>query len=403
LERQQRLLAASIVLTPVDSLPLVLGDRQATAFLHGLYLTDKVRDRAAQKDAAIQFARRGRAARDLAAVHDLFAAAFATDKASLRMLSGLHAHAATFMSIAKVGDVVMLLSDEGGGHFSTPAILERLGLPTVPIPLDRQRLCIDQRATRAEIDTTRPAFLLVDRSEGLRYEELSFLGAVEGPVKVFDASQYLAQIVTGRYPNPLDWGFDLALFSLHKSFPGPQKAGIVGRCEDALWAQLITGLSTLVSSSHAESTYLAGLTLLEPDALGAYVDRMLATALALERELLATGVPVVERSRQGDPAWPTTQHLWVQAQGRDEAFAWYEALARVRVHTNYRVLPYGLGHGLRLGTTYAAAAGLEPGDAPELAWLVGQVLRTGPTADLRHEVRSLAGRAASRVFATTPP
>jgi len=249
LAQQRRRLAESIVLTPVDSLPFSLADREHTAFLHGVYLSDKVRDRETAKDAAIQFGGREQASRDLVAIHELLAHTFGAAAGSLRLLAGLQAHAATFMSIAAIGETVLLLPAEAGGHFNTHHILRRLGLRTIDLPIDATRLCVDRAAALEVVAAERPDFVFVDRSEGLRYEDFSFIGELAGPVKLFDASQYVAQIVTGRYENPLAWGFDLMLFTLHKSLPGPQKAAIVARTRDELWERLVAGLSTLVSSS----------------------------------------------------------------------------------------------------------------------------------------------------------
>ncbi len=401
LRQQRRQLADSIVLTPVDSLPFSLADREHTAFLHGLYLTDKVRDRAASKDALIHFGGRGTATQDIAQIHDLLAEALGAEAGSLRLLAGLQAHAATFMSIAKIGQTVMLLPEEAGGHFSTHAIMRRLGLRTIDLPIDRERMCVDRAATLALVERRRPDLVFVDRSEGLRYEDFAFVGGLPGPEKVFDASQYLAPILTGDYENPLAWGFDLMLFSLHKSFPGPQKAGIVGRERGELWARLVAGLSTLVSSSHAENTYLTGLTLLRRSWMRRYVRRLLATAVELESRLAERGVAVVDRSRQGDPRWPATHHLWIRARDRDEAFEQYERLARTRVQVNYRKLPYELGYGLRLGTSFAVTAGIDVEHVDELADVIADAIGGRPAAALRSRVRALA--ASARPRAIVPP
>lgn len=396
LDRQHRLLSASVVLTPVDSNPFRFEDRARTAFLHGLYLTDKVRSRKEQKGAIVQFSRRNTAARDIDRIYHLFAERLGASHGSLRLLSGLHAQASTFMSIGSAGQTVALLPEGGGGHFSTDAILRRLGYLVVELPLDDDRMCVDRTAAMELMARAKPDFLLVDRSEGLSYEDFEFLGKTEGPVKVFDASQYLPQIMTGRYSNPLSWGFDLMLFSLHKSFPGPQKAGIVAREGGEIWKKLMAGLSTFVSSSHAENTYLAGLVALEDRALEQYVDRMLGLAESLASELAMRGVPVVPRGHGTSPDWPATQHIWIASNGRDDAFSSYEDLARIRVHTNYRKLPYKLGYGLRLGTTFAAATGFCTEDAPPLADLVADALERGPSPKLRHGIRELAENAAAR-------
>ncbi len=398
---QRRALAESIVLTPVDSLPFSLADREHTAFLHGLYLTDKDRDRETRKSALILFGGREQAVRDLAYVHRLLADAFGAAEGSLRLLSGLHAHMATFMSISTIGQKVMLLSEEAGGHFNSHAILHRLGLRTIDLPIDHRRLCIDQSATLRLVSSEQPDFIFIDRSEGLRYEDFSFLGSLEGPTKIFDASHYVPQILTSRYPNPLAWGFDLMLFSLHKSFPGPQKAGIVSRQNGDLWAELVAGLSTLVSSSHAEDSYLVGLTLLREEWLDTYVERLLTTALELEEQLLRRRLDVVSRAKQGCSEWPGTHHVWIRAPDRDAAFMQYECLSRTHVHTNYRKLPYGLGYGLRLGTTFSAVAGLGLVHIEELADIIEAAVRHGDDQALRDRVRELAESA--RADAIVPP
>ncbi|HEX8122904.1 MAG TPA: hypothetical protein VF549_16755 [Solirubrobacteraceae bacterium] len=402
MDEQRRLLAASIVLTPVDSLPFGLADRDRTAFLHGLYLTDKVRDREARKHAIVQFGGgREQAAKDIAAIHRLVADALGAAEGSLRLLSGLQAHAATFMSIGAIGQTVMLLSEDAGGHFNTHAILQRLGLRTIDLPIDRERLCIDRAAALKVIERTPPDFIFVDRSEGLRYEDFSFIGGLEGPTTIFDASQYLTPILTGRYENPLEWGFDLMLFTLHKNFPGPQKAAIVTREGGELWKRVVSGLSTLVSSSHAENTYLMGLTLLREDWLETYVGRLLSTAAELERRLGEREVAVVPRARQGDPHWPATHHIWILSASRDEAFAQFEALTEARIHTNYRKLPYDLGYGLRLGTTFSAVAGIDLGHVEELADIIATAIADGAGASLRARVGALAEDA--RTTAILPP
>lgn len=284
----------------------------------------------------------------------------------------------------------MLLSEEAGGHFSTHAILQRLGLRTLDMPIDYAKLCIDRAATLELVERERPDFIFVDRSEGLRYEDFSFVGRIAGVTKIFDASQYVTPVVTGRYENPLLWGFDLMLFTLHKSFPGPQKAGIVTREAGEVWKRLMTGLSTLVSSSHAESTYLAALSLLRRDWLERYAARLFATAGELELQLARRGVPVVERALQGWPEWPPTHHLWIRARDDSDAFAKYERLARANVQTNYRKLPYRLGYGLRLGTTFSAVAGIDVGHVEELADIIAAALAEEPAAALRDRVRALA-------------
>ena len=92
-------------------------------------------------------------------------------------------------------------------------------------------MAVDEEAMSVDIPKTlelcadeRPDYIFIDRSEGLVFEDFSALGAVEGTTSIFDASQYLTNVICGDHPNPFEWGFDLMLASIHKNFPGPQKA-----------------------------------------------------------------------------------------------------------------------------------------------------------------------------------
>jgi glycine/serine hydroxymethyltransferase len=388
--RQRRVFDASIILTPVDSIPLLYDEPDLSSFLKGLYISDKLKTDAQKRASVIQFAGRETATRDLNLIHQKFAQALGASESSLRLLSGLHAHIVVFMSLAAIGDSVLLLPEVAGGHFATKHILERLGLRVIDMAVDSKRLCVNRDETRRIVDRENPDFVFVDRSEGLRYEDFSFLGELHNTVKIFDASQYLPQIMCGKYANPLSWGFDLLVFTVHKSFPGPQKAGLATARSGALWNQVLKGLSDFVSSAHPENSYKAAFVLSKEQELRSYTARMLDFALDLEERLHAAGVPVFARSGQGEAAWPATQHIWLPMHSDKMAFACFKALASARIQTNYRLLPYGVGWGLRLGTTVLAMADVDAHELAELAAIIVSVLKHGSSLKLRHRVRDLA-------------
>jgi len=402
LSRQRAILRGSIILTPVDSIPLFYDTQEQTGFVHGLYISDKLKSKKEKQASIIQFAGREHATRDLNMIHKMFADALGAAECSLRLLSGLHAHIALFMSLAGIGDSVLLLPETAGGHFATKGILHRLGLRVFEMAVDFQRLCIDRIATTAILRRIKPDFIFVDRSEGLRYEDFGYLGGIEGPVKIFDASQFLPQIMFGHYPNPLGWGFDLLVFTLHKSFPGPQKAGVAARESSTLWPTLLKGLGELVSSAHTENSYRAGLVLAKESELKEYTSRLIATAIDLEKHLRGAGVPVFPRKAQGHPTWPTTHHLWLSLPSQERAFNLYQALCRARILTNYRLLPYKLGWGLRLGTTAATVRGLSLTETKELAHIIADVYKNGASAAARHRVRALARQMEPHAMTTWP-
>ena len=111
---------------------------------------------------------------------------------------------------------------------------------------------------------------------------------------------------------------------------------------------------------------------------------MLTCAVLLEAELVAPGVPMVQRPPDRTP----THHLWMVENSRASAFETFEALERCRTLTNFRKLPYVLGFGIRLGVNAAVRIGLEESDIPDLADLITEIRRRGATPALRHRARS---------------
>jgi glycine hydroxymethyltransferase len=389
LRREAQVLKGSIVLTPVDNFPNLKRFGDLTSEFHGLYASDKQRSEAEQKSAKIQFSGRSRLTREISSIHRRLARAFDCSHASLRLLSGLHAHIVLFMALSPIGAKVALLPETAGGHFATPAILKRLGLSVIPLPVNTEGKCVNSAEALTVIERENPDILFVDRSEGLRYEDFSELGRCKVPIRIFDSSQYAAQIIAGLYENPFSWGFNLQILTLHKSFPGPQKAAVLCN-NDLIWGDVLSGLSAFVSSSHIENSYLVGLILDEKRQLDQYAHRLISVKENLEAELLERAVPVVPTHSCGKASWPATQHIWISLRDQDHAFEAWKGLERNRIQTNYRKLPYDLGWGLRLGVTAAVSRGLTVDHTAELASLISNILLDTRSNRFRRAVSRLA-------------
>lgn len=374
LARQEEIRRSTLVLNPVENFPFPGDIAVASGFVHGLYNTDKLRTRAEQVGTDMQFAGRGDIARDSRLAYSAWARALGAADVTLRLLSGLQAHAVLFMALARPGQRVLQLPVEAGGHVVGSRILERLGLDVRQMVVNDREMCVDLDRTLASCESDPPDFVFVDRSEGLVVEDFSPLTA-SGAATIFDASQYLSNIIAGDHPNPFGSGFDLLVSSVHKNFPGPQKALLATREVDARWRQVLAGVSTYVSNMHVANTYAATLTLGRADWLMTYSKRMLACAVLLEDLLIEHGVPAVARPRDRVP----THHVWIREGSRERAFATFEALERCGLLTNYRRLPYSLGFGLRLGLSAAVRIGLQESDIPGLAELIATIRRQGPT------------------------
>jgi glycine hydroxymethyltransferase len=383
LRRQQQELTSTLILNPVENLPFADDIEVAGGMVHGLYNSDKIRSREQRVQTSMQFAGRQAIEEDVRAVYSAWADALGASDVTMRVLSGLHAYTVLFMSMAQPGQTVLVLPVRAGGHVSVGAILERLGLRVIEMAVDDARMCIDIDATLARCARTPPDFVLVDRSEGLVIEDLTALARAWGATTIFDASQYLTNVLCGHHPNPLSVGFDILIATTHKNFPGPQKALLATRERDARWQALLDGVALYVSNMHPASIYAAGLTLTRTEWLTRYSRTMLDVAADLENVLLELDVPAVRRRRDAQP----THHLWIREASRAEAFETYEALEQCSILVNFRLLPYALGFGLRLGTSAATRIGLTQRDVPELAALIAEIRRSGATSALREQAR----------------
>lgn len=356
-----------IILNPVENIPLAFGD-PSIARLQGLYITDKNRTDAERKNAKILFAGRDQHIQDVLSVYNLWKQALSAQDITMRPLSGLNAHLLMFLGLGNIGDKVMLLPEKGGGHFSTAKILNRLGYKIVSIPLDISKHTIDIPATIALQKKEQCKFLFIDRSEGLMYEDFTELCTMFNGYRIFDASQYLTNIIFGEFKSPFEMGFDMIISTLHKNFPGPQKALICTNDKERdEWKNLMNTLYDCVSNIHADKIIQSGIILQNP-LLQLYSNDMLENAVSLEYFLKKQNVNVISR----DKVYPATHHLWVVYPNKDCAYTAYKNLESCGILTNYRLLPYDIGYGLRLGTNCATIQGLSSQNVCEFAFYFAQ-------------------------------
>lgn len=393
---QQHYFDDCLILNPVENIPDPKILTPSTSFLHGLYNTDTIKTEEEKINSKIQFSGRSQITNDINKIYTSWAELLGGEGISMRLLSGLHAHIVIFMAITEIGQRVMALPEKAGGHVSSYAILKRLGLQIKDIPYNCTQMKIDQEKCISDIEAFQPDVIFVDRSEGLVYEDFSWLGhyKTEHPCyKIFDASQYLTNIICYDYRNPFEMGFDLIITTMHKNLPGPQRALVCAKKSDEMWKRLRSGISTYVSNMHTFSIYSAGLLLSNYEQLKTLSKNMLQNACTLDAALQAAGVPII--ARQTDSLSPPTHHCWIGPLDKVCAYELYCSLEQIGLMTNYRLLPYDIGYGLRLGLSGATQSGLRAVDIPELAEIISTVYGHGVDEQIKgkahHFIRRVKG------------
>jgi len=384
IHRQKKIFDNSLILNPVENIPYTDTIDESLSFMHGLYISDKKKNLQKQQESIIQFAGRSRASYDIDKIYSDWAVLLKSGSMSMRLLSGLHAHMIIFMGIGEIGDKVMLLPEEAGGHFATKGILQRLGYQVIDMAIDSVNHCVDIALTKEIIQRENPKIIFIDRSEGLCYEDFTVLLKDVDAYKIFDASQYLTHIIADDYLHPFDMGFDLVVSTIHKNFPGPQRAIVFTKTNDRYWKKVEMAMSAYVSNQHSFHVYSAGLSLLHLDQIRDLSKTILSNSQSLSNELKLLGLPIISTSLE----CTRTQHIWIALRSETKAFQLFKNLAFLRLNTNYRKLPYGLGYGIRMGTAAASRQGLHADSIKKLAFLISEAYHHRISLNLKHETRT---------------
>ena len=359
-----------LILNPVENLPY-LFDIEVPNKLKGLYVSDKLKNEEIVRNSKIAFSGRNNINTEVREIYQKWQEQLNAKHLSMRLLSGLHAHIILFMGLGKIGDTLLLLPEIAGGHYASKQIFERLGYHVIEMIPDMKNYSIDIPKTKEIILKTRPNLIFVDRSEGLYYEDFTEL--IDNlPYEcgtIFDASQYLTNILEHDFISPFDMGFDIMMATLHKNFPGPQKALVCTKNDNIYWKHIEAAMSSYVANLHVENIILAGAILEKQDILKKYSSLMLSNSIVLEKELIKLKLPVVKRKSEKVP----THHLWMSFTSANDAYEFYRKMESCGLMVNYRKLPYNLGMGIRMGTSAATLQGLNQENISMLASLIADI------------------------------
>lgn len=369
LKQQESISKKQLILNPVENVPDLEYIELGSNFLYGIYNSDKLRSDEQQLNTKIQFANRDAIAFDINKIYKSWCEILNAETISMRFFSGLHAHTTVFMAITSINDNVVILPEKAGGHMATKSILERLGLNVYELEIDFINRRIDIEMSKQLIERVNPKVIFIDRSEGMIYEDFSWLSEYKDIYKIYDASQYLTNILAGDYVSPFDMGFDAILSTTHKNFPGPQRALYCSKKKDTMWKKIYSNIGTYVSNMHPYSIYSLGIMLEKYEAYKILSTNMLDNTVLLKNELINHKLDVVQQYELYPTETPT-HHIWIQCKDRNEAFDLYKRWEKYGFLTNYRLLPYNLGYGIRLGLSAATVCGLTQNDIPKLATLL---------------------------------
>ncbi len=313
---------------------------------------------------------------------ELAAEVFAAQYAEIRVGSGALANLYGFMALAKPGDAIIAPPPAMGGHVTHHAAgcAGLYGLVTHSAPVDADGYTVDLPALRTLALAVRPRIITIGGSLNLfphPVREIRAIADEVGAHVLFDAAHQCGIIAGGAWTNPLREGAHLMTMSTYKSLGGPAGGLIV--TDDAAIAERLDHIAFpgLTANFDAAKSAALALTLLDwRDQGRAYAQAMVDLSQALAAALLAEGLPVFAADRG-----ITRSHQFaIEA----AAFGGGQAASKTLRKAGFLACGIGLPiaevagdmNGLRIGTPELVRRGVTPADAPALAALIAEGLRS---------------------------
>ncbi len=329
---------------------------------------------------------------------ELAAEIFQASHAEIRVGSGALANLYGFMALARPGDSIIAPPASIGGHVTHHAegCAGLYGLVTHEAPINADGYTLDLKELRALARQTRPRIITVGGSLNLFPHPVPEIRAIAdevGAKVLFDAAHQCGMIAGGSFPNPLTQGAHLMTMSTYKSLGGPASGLIV--TNDAAIAQRLDAIAYpgMTANFDAAKSAALALTLLDwRDHGAAYARAMVDLSQALARDLHALGIAVF-----GAEHGFTRSHQFAVLAA---PFGGGQTASKTLRRAGFLACGIGLPvapvpgdlNGLRIGTPELVRRGVTPADAPALAALIAEALRSNAPETLAPRTAALRAR-----------
>ncbi|MDQ2066182.1 aminotransferase class I/II-fold pyridoxal phosphate-dependent enzyme [Xinfangfangia sp. CPCC 101601] len=328
----------------------------------------------------------------------LAAEIFQARYAEIRVASGALANLYGFMALAKPGDAIIAPPGSIGGHVTHHAdgCAGLYGLTTHAAPVNADGYTIDLAALQNLAHAVRPKIITIGGSLNLfphPIAEIRKIADEVGAKVLFDAAHQCGIIAGGIWANPLIEGAHLMTMSTYKSLGGPAGGLIVTNEADIAERLDAIAFPGLTANFDAAKSAALALSLLDwRDQGRAYAQAMVDLAQALAKELSALGLPVYAAEKGAS----RSHQFAIEA----AAFGGGQAASKTLRKAGFLACGIGLPiaqvagdlNGLRIGTPELVRRGVTPADAPALATLIAEALRSNAPETIAPKTRALRAK-----------
>ncbi len=271
---------------------------------------------------------------------------FGAKYADARTLTGMNCLMIVLMSLAKIGDSIMILGSQSGGHASVKPICDRLGLTVSEVPFDYENFDLDYDAVNHRLETEKIDYILLAPSDIMYPLEVNKL-RLGRTVLLYDASQLLGIIGAKLVDNPLDSIENLVMFGgTHKTFPGPA-CGLIMTNNDSLHERLEMTINPIYirhTQMHQKVSLLFAL--IEFESFGqAYQEHIVCLANELGKNLSELGLDIASKNSR----YSKTHQVFIRTDKKmmDRI---YKNSVKYGITLNKKNKDLFSGSGIRLGT-----------------------------------------------------
>jgi glycine hydroxymethyltransferase len=325
---------------------------------------------------------------------------FGAEYANVQPHSGSGANMAVYLSHLKVGDPILALDLNSGGHLThgSPVNFSGKLFKVTHYGLERESERIDYAQVERLAGEHKPKMIVVGASAYSRILDFVRFRAIAdscGAVLLCDIAHIAGLVAVGLHPSPVPLA-EFVTTTTHKTLRGPRGGLILakeayGKAANSLIFPGIQGGPLMhIIAAKAVAFHEA----LQPS-FKTYQQRILDNAQALSRALTAQGIRLVSGG--------TDNHLMLldlrpkKLTGK----AGEEALGKAGITVNKNMIPFDpekpfVTSGVRVGTPAISSRGMGPKDMAEVGELIGYALDhasdDAKLAAAREKVKALAAR-----------
>jgi glycine hydroxymethyltransferase len=330
------------------------------------------------------------------------AALFGADHANVQPHSGANANMAAYLGLLDIGDTVMGLSLDHGGHLTHGSPVNASGklYNFVSYKLSASDERIDMNAVRDAALEHRPRMIVAGATAYPRRIDPEPFRAIcdeVGALFLFDAAHIAGLIAGGAHPSPVPYA-DVVTLTTHKTLRGPRGGAILCRAEHAaaIDKAIFPGTQGGPLEHVIAAKAVAFREAMDPS-FSVYAHQIITNASALASGLAAEGFRLVSGGTDNHLMLVDLRTFDPELTGKVAQ----EVLDRAGITLNKNTIPDDprspfVTSGVRIGTASTTTQGMKEPEMVEIAALMARALRhRGDDAELaavRDDVATLCSK-----------